>query len=129
MENESPTSIVGQFFITPDGQRVVVERVGVEADSSARAIVRRVEGPKADTRSRFRNKAVARHRHFASRSAVLVGSLDEIKGATLMDDKEARQQVQPYFMKITQSRKRARKLQTEINRLKKKTQAIIDKLP
>ena len=51
MENESPTSIVGQFFITPDGQRVVVERVGVEADSSARAIVRRVEGPKAGTRS------------------------------------------------------------------------------
>jgi hypothetical protein len=51
MENESPTSIVGQFFVTPDGQRVVVERVGAEADSSARAIVRRVEGPKAGTRS------------------------------------------------------------------------------
>jgi hypothetical protein len=51
MENESPTSIVGHYFVTPDGQRVVVERVGSEADSSARAIVRRVEGPKAGTRS------------------------------------------------------------------------------
>ena len=51
MENESPTSIVGHFFVTPDGQRVVVERVGSESDSSARAIVRRVEGPKAGTRS------------------------------------------------------------------------------
>lgn len=51
MENESPTSIVGQFFVTPDGQRVVVERVGAESDTSVRAIVRRVEGPKAGTRS------------------------------------------------------------------------------
>ena len=51
MENETPISIVGHFFVTPDGQRVVVERVGSEADSSARAIVRRVEGPKAGTRS------------------------------------------------------------------------------
>jgi hypothetical protein len=51
MENESPTSIVGHFFVTPDGQRVVVERVGSEVDTSARAIVRRVEGPKAGTRS------------------------------------------------------------------------------
>ena len=51
VENESPTSIVGQFFLTPDGQRVVVERVGAESDTSVRAIVRRVEGPKAGTRS------------------------------------------------------------------------------
>jgi hypothetical protein len=50
-ENESPTSIVGQFCMTPDGHRVQVERVGAELDSSARAIVRRVEGPKAGTRS------------------------------------------------------------------------------
>jgi hypothetical protein len=54
MENEtqpSIASIVGQFFVTPDGHQVVVERVGAESDSSARAIVRRVEGPKAGTRS------------------------------------------------------------------------------
>jgi hypothetical protein len=51
LENESPTSIVGQFCMTPDGHRVLVERVGTESDSSARAIVRRVEGPKAGTRS------------------------------------------------------------------------------
>ena len=50
-ENESPTSIVGQFCMTPDGHRVQVEKVGAELDSSARAIVRRVEGPKAGTRS------------------------------------------------------------------------------
>jgi hypothetical protein len=50
-ENESPVSIVGQFCMTPDGHRVQVERVGTELDSSARAIVRRVEGPKAGTRS------------------------------------------------------------------------------
>ena len=51
MENESPTSIVGQFCLTSDGQRVIVEKVGAELDSSARAIVRKVEGPKAGTRS------------------------------------------------------------------------------
>ena len=51
VENESPTSIVGQFCMTPDGHRVQVEKVGAELDSSARAIVRRVEGPKAGTRS------------------------------------------------------------------------------
>ena len=51
VENESPTSIVGQFYMTPDGHRVQVEKVGAELDSSARAIVRRVEGPKAGTRS------------------------------------------------------------------------------
>jgi hypothetical protein len=51
MENESPISIVGQFALTPDGHRVIVEKVGAEVDSSARAIVRRVEGPKAGTRS------------------------------------------------------------------------------
>jgi hypothetical protein len=50
-ENESPASIVGQFCMTPDGHRVQVEKVGAELDSSARAIVRRVEGPKAGTRS------------------------------------------------------------------------------
>jgi hypothetical protein len=50
-ENESPASIVGQFYMTPDGHRVQVEKVGAELDSSARAIVRRVEGPKAGTRS------------------------------------------------------------------------------
>jgi len=51
METESTISIVGQFCLTPDGQRVIVEKVGAELDSSARAIVRRVEGPKAGTRS------------------------------------------------------------------------------
>lgn len=51
VENESTASIVGQFCLTPDGQRVYVERVGVESDSSARAIVRKVDGPKAGTRS------------------------------------------------------------------------------
>ena len=51
VENESPASIVGQFCMTPDGHRVLVEKVGAELDSSARAIVRRVEGPKAGTRS------------------------------------------------------------------------------
>ncbi|HYR75164.1 MAG TPA: hypothetical protein VEM96_04910 [Pyrinomonadaceae bacterium] len=51
METESTTSIVGQFCLTPDGQRVFVERIGAESDSSARAIVRRVDGPKAGTRS------------------------------------------------------------------------------
>jgi hypothetical protein len=51
VENESPTSIVGQFCMTPDGHRVLVEKVGAESDSSARAIVRRVDGPKAGTRS------------------------------------------------------------------------------
>ncbi len=51
MEKDSPTSIVGQFYMTSDGHRVQVERVGTEIDSSARAIVRRVEGPKAGTRS------------------------------------------------------------------------------
>jgi len=51
MKQETPTNIVGKFFLTPDGHRVLVERVGAELDSSARAIVRRVEGPKAGTRS------------------------------------------------------------------------------
>ena len=51
METESTISIVGQFCLTPDGQRVIVEKVGAELDSSRRAIVRRVEGPKAGTRS------------------------------------------------------------------------------
>jgi len=43
--------MVGQFCLMPDGQRVVVEKVGTELDSSARAIVRKVDGPKAGTRS------------------------------------------------------------------------------
>jgi hypothetical protein len=60
---------------------------------------------------------------------VLVGPVEEIKGAALIDDTEAQQQAQPFFAGITESRKRVRRLQTQINHLKKKTQAIIDKLP
>ena len=52
MEKESSLiSIVGQFALMPDGQRVVVEKIGAELDSSARAIVRKVDGPKAGSRS------------------------------------------------------------------------------
>lgn len=37
-------------------------------------------------------------------------------------------QIKGYLTEIGESRKRARKTQTQINRLKKKTQAILDKL-
>ena len=51
METKSSAISVGQFAQTPDGHRVLVERLGAELGSSARAIVKRVEGPKAGTRS------------------------------------------------------------------------------
>src|SRR5260370_28138704 len=51
METESTISIVGQLALTPDGQRVIVEKVGAEIDSSARAIVRQASRPEAGTRS------------------------------------------------------------------------------
>jgi RNA recognition motif-containing protein len=48
--------------------------------------------------------------------------------AILIGNEEVDKQVAIYFAEIAESRKRARKTQTEINRLKKKTQAILDKL-
>ena len=51
MNIKSPQDLVGKFFVTSEGERVVVERMGAEdASLPARAIVRRVEGPKAGTR-------------------------------------------------------------------------------
>lgn len=43
------------------------------------------------------------------------------------DETEAKK-VKHFLTEITESRKRARKTQTEINRLKKKTQAVLNKL-
>jgi hypothetical protein len=51
IETASENILVGQFCETPDGHRVLVERLVAEAGSSSRAIVKRVEGPKAGTRS------------------------------------------------------------------------------
>lgn len=47
MTTKTAEALVGQFFMTPDGERVIVERMG---DDDVRVIVRRVEGPKEGTR-------------------------------------------------------------------------------
>jgi RNA recognition motif-containing protein len=47
----------------------------------------------------------------------------------ITDDKEHGLRLMPVLAEISKSRRRARKTQREIERLKKKTQAIIDKLP
>jgi len=47
MTTKTTEDMVGHFFMTPDGDRVIVERMG---DDDARAIVRRVDGPKEGTR-------------------------------------------------------------------------------
>ena len=59
---------------------------------------------------------------------IVMGELKEVKGATFVQDRDARKGAEPYFAGIAESRKRSRKLQTEIDRFKKKTQALIDKL-
>ena len=59
---------------------------------------------------------------------IVLGELKEVKGAAFVEDRDARKGAEPYFAEIAQSRKRTRKLQTEIDRFKKKTQALIDKL-
>jgi DNA-directed RNA polymerase subunit RPC12/RpoP len=86
-------------------------------------------------RNRDRNRSnfveveiMGKQGEYSQERAILVGTVDELKDATLMEDKDTRAQVQSFFTGIRESRKRTRKLQTEINRLKKKTQAIIDKL-
>jgi RNA recognition motif-containing protein len=62
--------------------------------------------------------------------AILIGPVKEVTGSlpALIGDEEVEKQVEVYFTEISESRKRARKTQTEINRLKKKTQAILDKI-
>jgi hypothetical protein len=47
---------------------------------------------------------------------------------TVREDEEANVQISRYFAKIAESRERARRTQLQIARLKKKTQAIIDKM-
>lgn len=47
----------------------------------------------------------------------------------VIEDEGLDQLANPYFQKIGESRKRARSIKGDISRLKKKTQAIIDKLP
>ena len=59
---------------------------------------------------------------------IVLGELKEVKGATFVEDSDARKGAEPYFAGIAQSRKRSRKLQTEIDRFKKKTEALIAKL-
>ena len=44
------------------------------------------------------------------------------------DERDKRNQAEVYLCEISESRARARKIQVEINRLKKKTQLVIDKL-
>jgi hypothetical protein len=59
---------------------------------------------------------------------IVLGELKEVKGAAFVDDRDARKGAEPYFAGIAESRKRSRKLQTEIDRFKKKTEALIAKL-
>jgi hypothetical protein len=72
-------------------------------------------------KSRLRDRSEEGH--------ILRGEVVEVRGEAFVDDEEAYKQVRPYFTQIAESRKRARKVQTQIDRLKKKTQAIIDRLP
>jgi len=60
--------------------------------------------------------------------------LDIIDPATktvelVIEDEGLEKLASPYFEKIAESRKRARTIRSETSRLKRKTQAIIDKLP
>jgi hypothetical protein len=66
---------------------------------------------------------------FADR-AILVGTEKELRGvaALLTKDEKAGERIKYYLTEIAESRKRNRKTQTEINRLKKKTQLILENL-
>jgi hypothetical protein len=59
---------------------------------------------------------------------ILLGEVTKVENAPMVDDQEASKQAELYFAEIAESRKRSRRTQTEIERLKKKTQAIIDAL-
>ncbi len=59
---------------------------------------------------------------------ILLGEVTKVETAPMVDDQEASKQAELYFAEIAESRKRSRRTQTEIERLKKKTQAIIDAL-
>ena len=78
------------------------------------------------TGSRKKREIHGRRRSGGGR--IVLGELKEVKGATFVEDRDAHKRAEPYFTGIAQSRNRTRKLQTEIDRLKKKTEAIIDKL-
>jgi hypothetical protein len=60
--------------------------------------------------------------------AIILGEVKEMKGGAFGEDPAADKEIQTYFAKIARSRKRSQKLRTEIDRLNRKTQAIIDKL-
>jgi RNA recognition motif-containing protein len=59
---------------------------------------------------------------------ILLGEVTKVENGPMVDDHEASKQAELYFAEIAESRKRSRRTQTEIERLKKKTQAIIDAL-
>jgi hypothetical protein len=61
-------------------------------------------------------------------TAILPSQLTEVESAVLLNDRELNKQVDTYFTQISESRKRSQRIQSEIDRLKKKTQVIIDKL-
>jgi len=59
---------------------------------------------------------------------ILLGEVTKVEGPVMEHDQDASKQAELYFTEIAESRKRSRRMQTEIERLKNKTQAIIDTL-
>jgi RNA recognition motif-containing protein len=64
----------------------------------------------------------------AQARGILQGKVTEVQGPPLLEDRDTLREVETYFSEIAESRKRSRRVQADIARLKKKTQAIIDKL-